>query len=268
MALKNFRRKFRGRRRRKPLRGRRTRKPRLGIRNYVKRLIAMNNENKTVQSVDLNRALYSTPSTNWVVGNTFYVSPNASTMPINQGVAQGDRIGNKIKTKKLTFKGTIVPLGTTATNPNPRPLQARILIMYDKQDNNNLYNPSSNLYQLGGTESGPRNDLVDMWAPINNDQYTVLADRTIKLGFAQYDPAGASSSGFWSNNDFKLNQNFNFDLTKHYIKNVKFNDNLSQPTTRSLFCTVVLAWADGSVMPANTIPCGMQYVLNYDYEDA
>lgn len=247
---------------------RKSRKPRASIKKYVKALLARNVENKSVQSVDLNRALYSSNSALFTTVNTFAVSPNSTTMPINQGTGQGDRIGNKIKTKKLTFKGTIVPIGTGATNTAPRPLQARILIMYAKQDPNTIYNPSSNLYQLGGTEIGPRNDLVDMWAPINKDVYTVLADRTIKLGFAQYDPTMASTSGFWSNNDFKLNQNFSFDLTKHYIQQVKYNDNNSQPTTRGLFCTIVLAYADGTAMNQNTIPCGMQYVMNYVYEDA
>lgn len=234
----------------------------------MKKEISRNVENKTVQTVNLNRALYSTPSTQFVTENTFAVSPNAVTMPINQGTGQGARIGNRIKTKKLTFKGTIVPIGTSATNVSPRPIQARIMILYDKQDPNNVPNVSSNLYQLGGTESGPRNDLVDMWAPLNTDVYTVVAQRTIKLGFSQYDPSMASASGYWSNNDFKLNQNFSFNLTKHYLKSVKYNDNNSQPTTRGLYCSIVLAWADGSAIPAQTIPCGMQYVLDYTYEDA
>lgn len=226
------------------------RKPKFSIRKYVQREIARNVENKTVQTVNLNRALYSTPSTQFVTENTFQVSPNAVTMPINQGTAQGDRIGNVIKTKKLTFKGTIVPLGTSETNPNPKPLQIRMIIFYDKESPNSVPNVSSDLYQLGGSESGPRNDLVDMWAPFNTDRYTVLAQKTMKLGFAQYDPALAAAAGFWSNNDFKMNQNFSFDLTKHYLKMVKFNDNNANPTTRGLFCTIILTWANGGAMPA------------------
>lgn len=259
---------FKNRGSKKPRTNYSNRKPRLSIKKYVQREIARNVENKTANTVVLDRPLYSTPSANYATGNTWQVSPNAVTMPISQGTGQGGRIGNVVKTKKLTFKGTLVAVGTTGTNPNPRPVQVRLVILYEKENPNAVPNVSSSLYQIGGTESGPRNDLVDMWAPINEDKYTVLTSKTFKIGFSQYDPAISPANGFWGNNDFKLNQNFSFDLTKHYLKMVKYNDNNSNPTTRGLFCTAVLAWADGSAIPANTIPVGMQYVLDYTYEDA
>nr|QGF19382.1 hypothetical protein [Antarctic circular DNA molecule] len=247
------------------------------LRKLVRREIARNVENKSRQNYNLARTLVATNNAQFdlssgPIGNIVELGPDAFDMQISQGVGQGQRIGNKIKTKKLIFKGTVVPFGYDANfNPTPFPVQGKIIIFYDKQDPTAIpsVQANGNFFQDGSTSKGLSGDLVDMWSPYNTDRYRVVASKTYKLGYATNEGTGAQP-GFQNgaNNDFKLNYNFSFNLTKHYPQGVLYNDTSAAPTSRGLFAMFLFAPASGNIANAVTRFAGVQYMQDYVYEDA
>jgi len=246
-------------------------KKRTPLKRMIRMEIARNVENKSTQVYNLDKILYVSPDTSpWSSQNVFPLGPDPTSVVISQGTGQGQRVGNVIKTKKLTFKGTIVALPYDSIfNTAPAPVQLKMWIFYDRTDPTAVPAPITNFFQNGNTQKGFANDLVDMWSPVNTDRYTVLATKQFKLGFASATGSGSTApQQYFSNNDFKYNCNFSFDLTKHYPKTVKFNDNTTTPTTRGLFCLVQYVAATGGQFLSGTRACAMQYMQDYVYEDA
>lgn len=237
------------------------------IKKIVKMEIARAVEDKTTQQYNIGRSIYPPNHTNFP-DNTIELGI-CSAMPISQGTGQGARIGNKIKTKKLIFGGTIVPYPYGVNNTTPTPSQVAVYIFYDRTDPTAIPQVTTNFFQAGSSTRGFSNDLADLMYPVNTDRYRILAKKTFKLGYSAYTGTGFNidAQGF-TNNDFKLNCNFRFDLTKHYPQQVKFDDNNSTPTTRGLFALFVPMRADGNAYTATTIPMGYQFFQNYVYEDA
>jgi len=251
-------------------------KKRSPLKKMIRREIARGRENKTKQFYQNNDPILGTDDSSLLDLTIFPVAPDSGFLQIDQGVAQGSRIGNEITTKKLIFKGTIIPLPyNAATNPNPRPMQVKMWFLYDKTDPTGVPTPATNgdFFQFGGSNAGFTGTLSDLWKPINTDRYAVLAQREFKVGYGNY--VGTYSSipaqegaQFYNNNDFKLNSNFKFDLTKHIPKRIKYNDNDSDPTTRSLFCLCVAYNADNSEIVVDRVQANMSWMLDYTYEDA
>lgn len=252
---------------------RKTTARKMTVKRMIRREIARNVENKTIQAYNYNFPIYHPSSTNFL-NNVMELGPAGSAMAISQGTGQGNRIGNTIKTKKLTWKGTIVPLPQeSTTNPNPRPQQVKLWIFYDKTDPTAVPDPRTNFFQNGNSSKGFQDDLADLWSPVNTDRYRILTSRTFKLGYSQYagtaaTPANQGQQQAYSNNDFKYNCDFSIDLTKYYPQIVKYNDASNAPTTRGLYALWTTVAADGAVMNAAWTTAAAQFVQTYEYEDA
>lgn len=242
------------------------------IKKIVKAEIARSVEDKTSQYYATGLSLVSSASTSptWDAQNVVVVSPNTSFLTLAQGTGQGDRLGNQVRIKKLTMKGVLVPLPYDAsTNPLPKPLQVRMVFFYDRTTPITLPVPSTNFFQLGNSVAPLQNDLIDMIAPFNTDRYRIFKSKTFKLGFADYGGTGTSAAEQANtNNDFKLNCNFSFDLTKYLPQIVKYQDASNSPTSRRLFCAFIISRGDGGLIPVTGIPAGVQYILSMKYEDA
>jgi len=247
-------------------------KKRSPLKKMIRREIARNVENKTSQYYQYDVRLYPAGNVSFPTDNIFPVGVDPTSLVIPPGTAQGNRIGNTIKTKKLVFRGTIVPRAYDSTfNPAPQPVQLKMYIFYDKTTPTAVPNPqaANDFFQNGNSSKGFQNDLVDMWSPVNTDRYRILATKTFKIGFAANDGSGSSViNGFFANNDFKYNANFSFDLTKHYPQMVKFNDGSTVPTTRGLFCMCQYVAASGQAIPTTWYMLALQYMLDFQYEDA
>nr|QTE03529.1 MAG: capsid protein [Pavo cristatus CRESS-DNA-virus sp.] len=243
------------------------------LKKMIRREIARNVENKTQQHYNFQQTLY-TPGDGslFANGNVIPLGCGPSSIIVSQGVGQGQRTGNAIKTKRLMFKGTIVPAAYDAIfNAQPVPLMVKMWIFYDKTVPTTLPNPdaAADFFQNGSGVRSFERDLVDMWTPINTDRYRVLTSRVFKLGYASYTGTGSlPTQGNFANNDFKYNCNFNINLTKYYPKTVKFVDGSTSPTTRGLFCMFEYVWANGGQLPVGNRSAVVQYMLNYVYEDA
>lgn len=199
------------------------------------------------------------------------LTPDAIGLLIAQGSAQGQRVGNRVRIKSLTFKGVIHPLAYNATtNPTPCPVQVNIWLFYDKTNPTVVPTPKLNgdFLQFGNTTSGLQNDLMDTVAPVNTDRYRVFAKRTYKIGYAENTGTGAiPAQGNLANNDFKLNQTFSFDLTKFAPKIVRWRDAVSNPSSRGVYMMAQAIYANGVNMASTTIPAAMSYIQSIDYVD-
>lgn len=204
----------------------------------------------------------------------FRLTPSSGQMNIQQGVGQGDRIGNKVKVVKATLSYVIVPLPFDVTsNPQPVPYEVRLMIGKNKTDE--LQAPSlTNIFQFGDSSGAPTGNLLDMIAPFNKDVCSVQKVISHKVGYQQYGggagnssyPTNVQSAQYWSNNDFKMNVKKVVDITKFFPASLQWNDATSTPTWDSVWLTAFLSAADGGVSTSSQ-PCGMTYVINVVYVD-
>lgn len=249
----------------------RTKRP--ALKKMIRREIARNAENKTQQKYNYNNILH-TPGTgsSFANNNVLPVGLGPSSIILSQGAGQGQRIGNVVTTKKLTFKGTIFPLGYNAiNNAQPLPVCVKMWIFYDKTLPTTLPNPdsSADFFQDGSGVATFHRDLTDLWSPVNTDRYRILTSRMFKVGYAGYYGTGAvANQGNFANNDYKLSANFSINLTKYYPKRVKFVDGSTLPTTRGLFAMFEPIWANGAQTQIGNQICSLQYMLDYVFEDA
>ena len=77
------------------------------IKRLIRAEISRNIENKNTQFYGQDYQLIPS-SASALVNNVIQLTPGPATLPINQGVGNAARIGNRIKTKRMTFKGSII----------------------------------------------------------------------------------------------------------------------------------------------------------------
>lgn len=234
----------------------------------VKSLIRRSQETKTITQLNLGMTLVPSSSATFV-NNVIPLGPYPATLPLNQGVGQGARIGNVCKTVRLSFKGTLVPLPyNVTTNANPAPSQVKMVIFYEKSTPTVIPNPQPDFFQNGSTTLPLQNDLTDMWLPFNKDKYHICTTRTFKVGNSQSTGTGNSAvDQFYANNDFKYNRGFNIPLSKYYPKTVRFQDNSAYPE-RCLFACFYPVHANGGAYGGTQVPIGLQYMQEYRFKDA
>jgi len=250
---------------------RRTRRP--ALKKLIRREIARTVENKTRQYYVDDFVLFGSGSASQLDASIFPVTPASGELQIDQGVGNGARIGNRITTKRLMLRGTMVPLPFSGgVNTTPSPIQIKMWLFYDRRLPTNVPTPAglADFFQNNNAAAGFSNDLVDLWSPVNTDNYRVLATRMFKLGNSAYQATagGSVNAQYGANNDFKLNCNFSINCTKMVPKITKFDDNLSDPTSRGLYCMCQVVRADGNPITAGQTMARMSYMLEYTYEDA
>lgn len=251
------------------------RKPKKGtskaaVKAIVKKEIARNVENKSVQ-LSYSRDLSPATSTDFST-QAFPLTPELASnvgLQIQQGVGQGERVGNQIKIKKLYLNFFLTPKPFDAiTNPQPRPAYVILWIYYDRT-NPTALTPliASNVLQNGNTSIGLTNSPQDFLYPPNDEKYRVVLRKVFKVGYSINNGTGALSQyQSFTNNDFKMAIKGGIDCTKWIIKNVKFNDSSDIPSTRNLmYCfQPIAAIAQYSAIEE---PVNVFTQLNCIYED-
>lgn len=241
------------------------------LKRMIRKEIARNVENKTLQQIVNNVSLYYPAQGALYDGaNTQPLGMQPGSLVIAQGTNQGTRVGNQIKVKSLRLKGTLVPTPYSgATNAFPHPIQVRLVLFYERQLPNTIPAPRTDFFQAGSTTSPIVGNLNDMWMPVNDNKYRILASKNFKLGYARMDGNGSlSTTQYYSNNDFKMNCNVNWDLTKYIVKNLKYNDNTSNPSQRGLYMQIMASPAQGDTGVSGVVPLQFSYMQTVEFEDA
>lgn len=239
------------------------------IRKIAKQVVSKQVETKTIQYSSNGFNVYPSNHSSFNA-SIFPCSPYASYLQIDQGTGQGERIGNRIKVKNLSIKGTLwaMPYDAT-TNTVPQPSQVIIRFFINRATPTTTPGNMTGFLQNANGSTNLQNDLTDFVTPYNEDGYKVFCVRKLKIGFANNDGTGAYPTGqYFTNNDFKLNVNFKVNLTKYQIKNVIYNDTATQPRVRGIFCSMQAVAASGGNYQATTIPVRAAWTLTCDYEDA
>jgi len=245
------------------------RKPAVSFEKRVKTVISKMAENKMTDF----RAVTNLHGSNGTSWNTTIipVTPFQSFLSIAQGMGQGERIGNSIRIKKLQLKGVICPKGYNATtNPFPRPGFLKLFFLTRKDAPMELQSTITDVFQYAGSSEGFGTALYNLQRPINTDEWMVHTTRTFKVGYASATSIGAGAVGdshYYANNDFKLANFFNIDLTKYCVKTIKFDDNSVNPSTRNIVMYPVWYSVDNATLGTTEIPASLHYDLHIEYED-
>lgn len=229
---------------------------------------------KVVSKVAENKRVSVTASTYIYSGSAavqINLVPNASTMLIAQGTGQGDRIGNKIKTKKVVMKYILYPIGYNATtNAAPCPAEVRAFIGRNKTSPAQPPAVGVSLFQNGDSTNGLTDGLADMIMPLNRDTTTVYKEIRHKVGNAAIAVSGGGGSTVnqhYSNNDFKLNIMRTLDVTKYVPATLTYNDGITAPTTPASFFNIWYARADNTGGASSTTAYAIWYSIQYEFED-
>lgn len=232
----------------------------------VKKAVLKLAETKSYQaSVNTNLGGYN--ATSW---NTFClrpITPNSSLINIIGGTGQADRIGNKIRTKKVTLDVALYSKPyDVSTNPNPQPCEV-IMWFFGIKEQTTTPTDLSGFFQNGNTTSDPSGSLVDGIKTINTDKYIVYKKVIKKLGYSSYSGTGVSvASQSYNNNDYKINHNFRVDLTKYCPSTVTWSDS-NNPYTKAVFWAVDCVPVNGATFGVTTLPAQAYFNLNYEFTD-
>lgn len=241
--------------------------------SLIKKTVHRMAENKRM---DFNGNVFGTNygGNNWNSNQVIPMSPYNLYLNNVQGITQGTRLGNKITTRSLFFSGIIYPAGYNASsNPIPCPTEIRFIWVKSKDTPTALLQSGgamNSFFQYGGTAAAPNGSLSDIFRPVNKDLFTVMGEKTFKLGNANYAGTNADAARqYWANNDFKYNHKFRINLTKWCPKTVTFNDNTSIASSPLLQCLIFASYANNeNYGPANANTFfKIDYSLEYIYED-
>jgi len=238
------------------------------IKKYVTRVLHKNVENKVVNYKDqISFSGYNT----YLDMQVQPIYPCNSVLQIPQGVGQGERVGNTIKTRRLTLKYTLFPIKQVPNEQNDQPVPQEVMIWIGYLKNNRMLEPGipeyAAFFQEGNTAVSPVGNLWDLTSEVNKDLFTIVKTFRHKIGNAIYtDYSGIKPFNYYANNDFKLNVTKHVDLTKYLNKTLKYDDD-SLVSDTGLYMWMESVNAD-STIDQFTTKVGMFWNLKYEYEDA
>lgn len=239
------------------------------VKKYVKKAISANIENKCV---NIERAGTFGSIVQDATMGMFPMCPYTSLFPVPIGTTNGTRLGNVIKTKRVTLNYVLRPTGyQSGVNDNPQPSHVLMFLGNYKQYRGVL--PTSlevgQLFDNGSSSFAPQGDLADLLSDINKDAWDIKKRWSHKVGNAIFSgPGNLQNFGFFSNNDFKLNVVKKMDITKYCPKTIKFNDAQGSVQGSNLFFFYECVQTNGGIYPASQRPVAIDYWVSYTYEDA
>lgn len=234
---------------------------------YINKII----DNRLVQRAEKKEYINygANQSLQCVAGST---PANINLMPnLQQGTNASQRIGNEVRVTNGWLRLAINLLPYNAiTNPNPGPLYAKVWILYPVAQQSTTLSgltPSiaSTMFKVGGNNTGPQGNMLDMVLPVNDNLWKVLQVQQKRIGVTNTNATGPASTASWMDNS-TMTQMFEFDLTKHY-GTLQYNDSTSNdPTNKSLFAVMQVVGADGTNMGTLT-PAEYHFSFCIQYVD-
>jgi len=226
----------------------------------VKRMISKDAENKSVGYVAEQSILHNSPITS--------ADCEPLVSPIEQGVDQFQRIGDKIKPKSLAVRGTLALNGSSLTGGYTNvPLQVRVLILSQKDikvgsqilaggvDTAHLLEPNL----PGVNETDFSGTTVNALLPVNKDLFRVYMDKTFTL-------CGPQPEGTEAVNRFCVNWSYRFKKLPASL--TWDNGNGDYCNNFAPFVAIGYSFPDGS-SPDNLVRRLVSTVYSrLDYEDA
>lgn len=206
-------------------------------------------------------------------GNTqlqIYLTPNASTLAISQGSSVAQRLGNKIRVKKGTFKGQLYAAPyDVGGNALPAPQNVKMYFVTDLINPQNNTNPTSaNFFREGSSVQPMAGSSTDPFNEVNREQFKLWGTAEFKLGYAAFIPTPGLTAGYgyYTNNDFSENCKFDIDITKWLPKTLVFADTALLPTSRALYVIIESTNACNN-NPNQLAPAYITYCVHLEFTD-
>ncbi len=222
------------------------------IKSYVDRAIARNNETKRI-TYDSGLTAFNTSITS--SGDLNYLLPT-----INQGTGSYNRIGTKIKIKKLVVRGHLIWEGTSTSGFQK--IGARLMVIKSKKvPNSDVSSVASELNYLleagGGSYQTFNGEVGDLHTPVNKKAFAVARDKKHYM-YQQ----GASADDLSRSVKF-----FTMDIKQARNKIINYEFESGTPTNWGWYLCIGWSLLDGttSVSPTNM---SMEYVVDCEFEDA
>nr|WAE42392.1 MAG: capsid protein [Cressdnaviricota sp.] len=212
-------------------------------------------------------------ASNFTIGNANSLTPiqiavgvNPTNLGIVQGTGAGDRLGDRVHIKKVTFRAIMTPVIQTAVVNTPIALQeVRVAVLKNKLA------PQSgivmaNLFQYGSTNVPPNSTLTDMIQPFNKEASILFKNKTFKCGMSAYT---ANTPNFINcNNDFKVNNKFTWDLTKASPKVCQFSGSTAASQVSAIpWMLFMVSAADGTSVATQSQAVSVQYSIDVEFTD-
>lgn len=240
------------------------------IKRIVRQEFSRQVEDKT-QRQSANLSLGSNPNTylpfgTWDNNNVLDVNATLVNL-ITQGGSQSQRIGNRIKLKKLMLRGALYPISGITV-----PMVVKMWVVTD------LLNPTSgtstdiavsqqtggNWFEDGSGVAPLQNNLRDLQLTLNTSRYRVHTTRMFKVANSSA-PSLATPPG---NNDFKSLVNYKINLLKYVPKFVKYQDTSTSTTyQRKVMVCFQCVYANGVTSTDTTANIGHIRTIEAKWED-
>ncbi len=205
------------------------------------------------------------------VNQILVVSPYNSRLAISQGTGQGNRLGNEITVKRARLRVYFAfnPYHAT-TNPNPQP-QFLLWYVFSRRLANTEDSSLPLFFQQGSSAAAPSGTAADMLYDVNADKYILYKKGMLRLGYSQYTTGTGSLAnyGYFSNNDAKLGDYLEIDITPFMTKRQIFDDTTNNSLSNNLMefaCWTVQY--DGAGAGAAYAPLSMWFTNQIDFTDS
>lgn len=247
--------------------------PKTSFAAKVKKVLRSNAEKKQIDSLQSWTQFGSAASSTHLIVNLL---PNAATLDISQGASVQQRIGNRVRIKKVTFRGQLMPApynGTTNTTPEPQ--NVKMWFVSNRGDPADPATPTIGpWFRAGSTTSSMTGTVTDHIRQMDHESLRVYHEELFKVGHAQYGTAGvggATDAEYWyANNDSQERGLFNFDVTKWCPKEIVWDDTTVAPLSRQLSCVIQSTNAvSGTAMgvTAQSLVSAIMYQIHIEYTD-
>lgn len=230
---------------------------------------------QTIRYADAALYMYSAGNlANFNINNYTKLTPgSAPDMVIVQGTTQNGRIGNRIRPVVGKMRLVFYPKAFDATiTPIPQPYMIRMIMFRIKNQVTSLTTLSTIFWQSGLTSIPIQGSIEDLTLKPNRDVMTVYKDVTVKCGYSTATGLGPDGTfEYYSNNDYKLNQIVEYDVSPPHIPaEIVWNDTSTEPASHSTYIIMIPISPTNSNTYQTAGRINMYYTLDYtlNYKDA
>jgi len=189
---------------------------------------------------------------NTILGTLTTIDVTAPLYAISQGVADGQRIGNRIRIKSYIVRASL----NISTTSNINNMYIRVMILRKKVGIDTPNGNYGRLYQFGATSVAPTGTTLDLMRYINKDFYTVYHSKIFLLG------SNDSVQSVIPGNNTAICRMLTMNMTKH-VTNVIYDDTTIFPQNVGFYMVFVPCLANGFAVSSGQMA---PFYVNVDSE--